>query len=388
MPFWVFAVSLMTIFLVVVCFVSLNIFRNSDTVGHSQSKLVTIYDQGVKKTILTESNTVAEAIKEAGMATDESDTVEPALDTFMVASSYSINIYRARPVVVRDGDHELRVVTAEQTGKTIAQAAGVDLANEDIVTIEKNEDILIGGGAIIVADINRAVPVELILYGQSNRLLTRAETVAEFLQEKNIKTEADVFISPSVNTKITPNIQIKVWREGVNTVTIEEDIPFGTRESQSNDHLQGYSKVESDGKNGRRSVTYEVLMVNGKEESRREIQSVVIIEPIEEVKVVGIKLAYSGSNEDWLRAAGIPSSEWSYVDFIIQRESGWRPHAINASSGATGLCQALPGSKMASAGADWATNPITQLKWCHGYAASRYGSWAAAYNFWINNHWW
>ena len=62
--------------------------------------------------------------------------------------------------------------------------------------------------------------------------------------------------------------------------------------------------------------------------------------------------------------------------------------AENASSGAYGLCQALPATKMASAGADWRDNPVTQLKWCHGYAIGRYGTWRAAYNFWLANHWW
>ena len=72
-------------------------------------------------------------------------------------------------------------------------------------------------------------------------------------------------------------------------------------------------------------------------------------------------------------------------------------NATNASSGAYGLPQALPGSKMASAGADWATNYQTQLKWFWSYcnsrygsvqgAYSRYGSVQGAYNFWVANHW-
>ncbi|MEI9914097.1 MAG: hypothetical protein WDN66_03915 [Candidatus Saccharibacteria bacterium] len=53
-----------------------------------------------------------------------------------------------------------------------------------------------------------------------------------------------------------------------------------------------------------------------------------------------------------------------------------------------GLCQATPGYKMASAGSDWATDPITQLKWCNGYAVSRYGGWYNAYVHWINNGNW
>jgi len=57
-------------------------------------------------------------------------------------------------------------------------------------------------------------------------------------------------------------------------------------------------------------------------------------------------------------------------------------------SGAYGLCQALPAAKMASAGEDYMDNPVTQLKWCDGYASGRYGSWGEAFAFWKENKWW
>ncbi len=76
------------------------------------------------------------------------------------------------------------------------------------------------------------------------------------------------------------------------------------------------------------------------------------------------------------------------ASYIIQKESGWNPYSTNASSGAYGLCQAKPASKMASAGSDWATNPETQAKWCNSYAMERYGSWAAARAFWDANQYW
>lgn len=94
------------------------------------------------------------------------------------------------------------------------------------------------------------------------------------------------------------------------------------------------------------------------------------------------------SNEEMMIAAGISPSDFTYATYIFQKESGFRHTAVNKSSGATGICQALPASKMASAGADYMTNPVTQLRWCNGYAIGRYGSWANAYNFWTRNHWW
>lgn len=94
------------------------------------------------------------------------------------------------------------------------------------------------------------------------------------------------------------------------------------------------------------------------------------------------------SKTELMKKAGIKSSDYYYVDYIITKESSWNEKAINSKSQAYGLCQALPGEKMKSTGEDWKTNPITQLKWCNEYAKSRYGSWEEAYNFWINNNWW
>ena len=96
----------------------------------------------------------------------------------------------------------------------------------------------------------------------------------------------------------------------------------------------------------------------------------------------------SGLKADWMRAAGISDSDFGYVDYIISHESGWDYHAVNRSSGAYGLPQSLPAGKLASAGADWRDNPVTQLRWAHNYAVGRYGSWGGAYRFWVTNHWW
>lgn len=72
---------------------------------------------------------------------------------------------------------------------------------------------------------------------------------------------------------------------------------------------------------------------------------------------------------------------------IVDHESGWNYQATNASSGAYGLVQALPGSKMASAGSDWQTNPATQIKWGLNYMNDRYGSPCGAWSFWQANSW-
>lgn len=96
----------------------------------------------------------------------------------------------------------------------------------------------------------------------------------------------------------------------------------------------------------------------------------------------------SGDHTHWLKQAGIPASEYSMYDYIISHESGWNPHATNSGSGAYGLPQSLPGSKMASAGSDWKTNPITQLKWMKDYVThGNYHSINQAYAHWKSNSW-
>jgi len=74
-----------------------------------------------------------------------------------------------------------------------------------------------------------------------------------------------------------------------------------------------------------------------------------------------------------LAAYGFSTDQWGCLDALWQHESGWRYNAENA-SGAYGIPQALPGSKMASAGADWQTDPTTQIKWGLGYIQERYGT--------------
>lgn len=95
-----------------------------------------------------------------------------------------------------------------------------------------------------------------------------------------------------------------------------------------------------------------------------------------------------GSPAEWMAAAGIPESEWGYVDAIISRESGWNPNATNASSGACGLAQAYPCGKISDP-----YNPVANLVWANGYAHTcvpdrMYCGWKGAYEFWQANHWW
>jgi len=92
-----------------------------------------------------------------------------------------------------------------------------------------------------------------------------------------------------------------------------------------------------------------------------------------------VPLVYSGEDPRSLARPLVAARGWSDSEYqcLVQlwnRESQWNPHAQNSSSGAYGIPQALPGSKMATAGADWQTNPVTQINWGLGYIAGRYGT--------------
>ncbi|MFG3224013.1 transglycosylase SLT domain-containing protein [Kitasatospora sp. NPDC048194] len=88
-----------------------------------------------------------------------------------------------------------------------------------------------------------------------------------------------------------------------------------------------------------------------------------------------------------IAAQMVPADQLASFSQIISHESGWNVTATNPASGSYGLGQALPASKMASAGADWKTNPKTQIKWALDYMNSRYGSPNAAWAFWQTHHW-
>lgn len=93
---------------------------------------------------------------------------------------------------------------------------------------------------------------------------------------------------------------------------------------------------------------------------------------------------YPADHVALMSEAGISPSDYGAVDYIVSHESGWNPNAVNASSGATGLPQALPYSKTGCAFGD----AVCQLSWASTYAVSRYGSWWAAQAYWaVHSNW-
>lgn len=388
------------IFCLAVAMIGVSLATHADAASNQPvvagKHLITLHDNGQDRGILTGASTLRAAFKEAKIAMDPNDLVEPGLDETLVAGQYEVNIYRARPITVIDGAIRQKVLSPYQTARQVAEHAGIVLHDEDVTVLSANSNI-VADGAGLQLQVTRATPFTLTLYGKSVEAYTQAKTVGEMMKQKNITLKAADTLSLSANTPITAGMKVELWRNGKQVVTEDQAIAFPTDQTKDADQPMGYKKVTTPGVDGKRTVSYEVEMRNGVEISRNQIQSVVTLEPVHQAEVIGTKVELPpGTHQDWMAAAGISASDYGFVEYIVAHEGGWEPckvqgGAINCAYGGSmgyGVVQATPGSKMGSAGDDWRTNPITQLRWATGYAVGRYGSWGAAYNYWTTHHNW
>lgn len=251
-------------------------------------RMVTIYDQGEKRVVLTKSSTVRQTLEQAGVSLASHDKVEPALETKYVAYDYTVNIYRAHPVTIIDGMRRQQVMTPHSSARDIVEAAGVAVRDEDKLTLAHSVDVFAEGVGEHVT-IERSVPVQLMLYGVPTQVYTRAATVAELIKNKGITLSKNDTVSTALDTPIVADMTIEIWREGTQTVTIEQPIEFSVRQVLASDKPVGFREVQTPGIAGKKKVVYEVTRQQGQEVSRKVIQEVVVAEPAEQVELVGNK---------------------------------------------------------------------------------------------------
>jgi uncharacterized protein YabE (DUF348 family) len=390
-----FLVPVTTFFVVVFFGMGMFVTVGATTGGAKDTRIVNISVDGQSQTHTTRAKTVGEFLERLGVPTISEDIVEPSRASVILEDNTQINVYRARPVELIDGDRTITVLSAQQSPRLVAQDAGINLLPEDEVAVNTKESSLLASSASEQFVVDRSVEVQLTVYGLLKNIRTTADTVDQLLTEENISLQQSETTQPAdINSPIVAGMLISVNRPGVKTLAIKEAIPFESETKTDPELETGQTKIESEGADGERAVIYEIEEKDGVEVARREIQKVVIRNPVTRVKVRGTKPAtlsssinVSADKASIMAAAGISQEDYAYADYIISRESNWRPGALNSGSGAYGLCQSLPASKMASAGADYLTNPATQAKWCSGYA-SRYGGWQGAYNAWLAQGWW
>ena len=383
--------GVLSIFLVASTIFSIVISAKSHAEAEGEgAKVLSVYDDGQRISFRTDANTVRAALKERGVALNSGDNIEPSLDEELTGNDYNVNIYRARPILVEDGASRERVMTASQTPQKMAGDAGFKLFDEDIIYNNPSENPAVDGVATHLK-IKRAKLISVDMFGKKTDFRTQAETIKDFLEEKKISLQKNDEVSVPLETKIKVGDNFRIWRNGKQIITVDEEIEFEVEEIKDADKEISYRQVKELGEKGTKVVSYEIEMQSGEEISRTKINEAETKKPKKQVEIVGTKnviMPYTGggSKTEWLRASGIPESEWGYVDFIITKESTWNPNARNGQY--YGLYQTNT-DNLARYGCSGTllSDPVCQLQAADKYK-SRYGSWADAYNSWRAQGWW
>lgn len=399
-PFAVPVISITVLSFITLVLVVVMGIRNT---GGNDAYVVQLSVDDKRLVVPTRAFTVKDFLERSKVKLKEGDVVEPSLDTQIDADDFRINVYRAKPITILDGGKRIQAMSAAATPRAIAAQAGIQVHAEDRITQANPKDVLqdqVLGTELVI---DRATPINLNLYGTPVTVRTHATTVEELLKEKNVNLAGDDTVMPAKRTAITKDMQVFITRVGTKIETATEEIANEQQIVEDTSLSFGTVALRQAGSPGKKLVTYQVELLNGKEVGRKVIQEVRVQEPVPRITARGKAVTIPENTAAVMAAAGIASRDYPYVNYIISHESGWcatkwqgqagycppyyEPlHSIDSGYG-YGLCQSTPASKMASAGSDWQTNAVTQLRWCTGYA-SRYGGWEGAYNFWVSHRWW
>lgn len=347
-------------------------------------KIVIISHDHVKQTVPSSRTTVGKLLKELKINLNEGDVVEPATNAVIDQDQFRINIYRAVPVEIVDGENSKFTYSAAKTPRAIAEQAGTAVYPEDGVVTSPTQDFLKSGTIGEQVIIKRAVTVNLNLYGTPLTIRSHASTVGELIKQKGIKLAKDDQIIPSKSTPITAGIPVFITRKGIKIESVAETLPMPTQNINDPTLAYGTSAVRQQGSAGQQVTTYQVETKKDGSVVRTILQRVVTQVPVKQIVVRGTNL--SGIKGD-MGLAGISPNDYNYVDYIFQHESHWNPAAVNA-GGCAGLGQACPGSKLAAACPNWQNDPVCQIRFFNSYAVGRYGSWGAAYRAKASQGWW
>ena len=279
--------------------------------------------------------------------------------------------------------------------------------------------VIFAMGIAVMASNAKLTNVKIILSsGYEMTVLTSKTKVSEILEENHIVLEENELVSPDLEEEISQNKTIRISSdpeelvevsEKEETITKEEIlssygtitekllteqvvIPFETvtKEATGGSGTK-QNRVIQEGKDGLKEIVYKVKYREEEEIERIEVSSKILQEPVEKIIEVSTVQITSRSSSERTAVSGTVAEYqayakekckaygWSDADFnclvkLWNRESSWRVTACNRSSGAYGIPQALPASKMASAGADYRTNYKTQINWGLGYIKARYGT--------------
>lgn len=302
--------------------------QSQDTNKH----LVTLYNRGTTRVFLTNEKTLGNALKRENIQLDARDTVEPSVTQELVASHYNVNIYHARPVVVVDGATRIKTISPYQTAQQIAKDVGIIVYDQDMTTLKPLTNF-VNDGAGLELTIFRAKIITLDLYGKMTEIRTQTNTVGDMLKENHIVLGDKGRVSLSVETLVSNGMKVRVWREGIQTVSIDQAIPFQGQLIYDVDQPIGYRAVRTKGLIGNRSITYQVEVKSGVELSRVEIANIITRRPTEQTEVIGLRndgagLTKSKGAQFWTDSKSISHRE-TYYDLnmsVVMQSCGQGGH--------------------------------------------------------------
>lgn len=266
----------------------------------SDTNIVIVNYDKKEQTVPTRARTVGDLLKKLDVKLHEGDVVEPSRETEIVSDNFRINVYRAVPVTIIDGDKKSFTYSAAATSRSIVKQAGVQVFPEDKLELLPTENFLTESSIGERVVIDRATPVYLNLYGTPVQVRTHAKTVGDLLKEKNITLGKDDEVFPAANTTLTDSSQVLLVRKGTQITTVEETVPMPEETVDDPALASGTVAIRQQGSPGKKVVTYQIELENGVEKGRKAIQEVVVQEPVKRIIAKG-SVPLSMSLQTWLQ---------------------------------------------------------------------------------------
>lgn len=263
-------------------------------------KLVTIYADGQKRTIATEAKTIGEAIKQNNITLNQGDVVEPTADTQINQPFYNVNVYRAYPSLVIDGETKTKVVSGYRSPRQVVAAANIKLYDEDKVSLDRSDNFVSEGvvGQRIIID--RATPVTVIIGGKSFQFRTWKQTVGELLKEKNITNVNPEQLNVGLNDAIYKDMKITLSKYSQNVIQVTESIEPEVQYKDDPNQPTSYKKIESEGKAGEKLVSYLINQKDGQELGRQKLDEQVVTPAQPKIVIRGTKSDSIANNAELL----------------------------------------------------------------------------------------
>jgi uncharacterized protein YabE (DUF348 family) len=351
-------------------------------------KTVTVEVDGSPVQVTAFGRTVGQVLAAGDIEVGQDDLVAPGLSE-PVGDGGQIVVRHGRELAVEvDGEERTVWTTALTVGEAVE---GLGLRGDETLLSASRSASLTRDDVLRVST---QKTLHLAVDGQVIDGLTSAATVRDALREIGLVLGEGDRVSVPLDATTTDGLVVLVTRAATAGETVTEAVPFEEQEVEDPTLVTGTRVVGTKGKAGVRTTTYSTATVGGAVVDRQVVASAVTVEPVTQIIKVGTKEVAAGVDitvspgsaqelgKQMAAERGWGDDQFACLLQLWNKESGWRVDAENTSSGAYGIPQSLPGSKMASVAADWRTNPATQITWGMNYIAGRYtnpcGAWSAS----------